>query len=125
MHAQLIQFIKFAVISALGLLLDLVIYIFLAKNNVSINYSSALGSSFAIVFVYFTSSIFLKNKKDADRAKFIIWIGFQIISILIFSNAVNYLYIQGLSDLWAKIVTIPVSFMFNYLFINLILNAKI
>ena len=97
-------------------------YFVLIKNNVPINYSSAVGSFCAIIFVYFASSIALTNKIERSKIQLILWIGYQAISIIIFSNAVNYLYAIGTPPMESKLATIPISFICNYVFINFILK---
>jgi putative flippase GtrA len=113
---------KFGLISGIGLLIDLTIYLILVKKNISVSNSSAVGSICAIFFVYWASSLMLINKLERNKIKFISWIGYQAINIVIFSNIVNFLYLFGMGLTAAKLTTIPISFICNYIFIKKILK---
>lgn len=122
MKDHFFRLIKFGFISSIGLLIDVVIYLLFIEKNIPVNYSSALGSICAIIFVYFSSSFFLLKKISPNKIHFIIWALYQAISIVIFSNFVLFIYTFGISPLEAKLLTIPASFICNYVFINLILK---
>ena len=124
MKNHLEHLIKFGLISGVGLLIDVTIYLILVKKNISVNYSSALGSICAIVFVYWASSFILTNKLERNKIKFISWIGYQAINIVFFSNIVNFLYLFGMGLASAKLTTIPISFICNYIFIKNSVNTS-
>ncbi len=124
MKNHLIRIIKFGLISGFGLIIDIGLYMILINSGMFVRSSSAIGSFFAIVFVYTFSSFILTSQHNRNKIKFFYWAAYQALSIVIFSNIVVYLFLLGMSPIESKLTTIPVSFMFNYLFINLILKNK-
>lgn len=122
MKNHLLKVIKFGLISGLGLIIDIGTYIILLKGGLFVRTSSAIGSFFAIVFVYSASSFLLTSKLERSKIKFFCWVSYQIFSIVVFSNIVGYLFSLGMSPISSKLASIPASFIFNYLFINLILK---
>lgn len=118
---HLIRLTKFGFISASGLAIDMVIYFYITKAGFAINYSSALGSIFAVTFVFYASKIFLEEKHTSYK-KFLIWIVFQILSIVFFSSIVKIFYDIGIGIIESKAFTIPLSFLLNYLVLTFIIK---
>ena len=117
-----IKFIKFGFISGFGLVVDLLIYSILIKYNLHIIYSNAISSSCATISVYIISSILVFNKIDGGIIKIFLWILYQILNIILFSNVVYFFNIYCTSPIVSKLLTIPISFICNYIVISMLLN---
>ena len=97
------------------------IYVILSNQGLNVNYSSAIGSLFAVIIVYYMSKFFMKENKTTDN-KLIVWIAFQAVSIIIFSSLVKLFYSLGIGKVDSKILTIPLSFLLNYLVMTLVVK---
>jgi len=109
------KFLGFAFLSATGLCLDVLTYIFLLSNHISIFLSSLIGSFLAITYVFIFSGFWIFRKKNFVFSRYILWIAYQFFNVIFFSLLVNYLYGLGLAPLIAKLVSIPLSFIINFI----------
>jgi len=118
---QLTNLLKFGLVAVLGLSIDLMLYMILYSSRVPVLYSSASGSFAAVLFVYYASQfIFIDNIRPRDKNGLVAWLGYQALSIGIFSAAVHNLYSFKFSAVEAKLLTIPISFLCNYIVIKII-----
>jgi putative flippase GtrA len=105
----------------LGLSIDMGIYVVLVNQGMHVNYSSAIGSFFAIIFVYYMSKFVMKENKTTDN-KLLVWIAFQAVSIITFSSLVKLFYSLGIGKVESKFLTIPMSFLLNYIVMTLVIK---
>lgn len=128
MKKILIQAFKFFGISGIGWLLDFGTYIMLGfiSENLAINnfISSYVGGAF--VFIFATRKVFQNNSKIALKWKYLIYLVYQLIMIILASkllnginlaivNNINVNFIVDFSAIIAKIVVIPFTMVMNFI----------
>jgi putative flippase GtrA len=109
------KFILFFLTSLTGLMIDLsVFYICTFFEILSPYYSNVLSSSLAVLTVY-TLSTKIVFKTNYSFSKFIRFLLFYLISILIFSFVIkNIVLIFQIYPFFAKLIVVPFSFLLNY-----------
>lgn len=109
--------IRFGIFSGTGLLIDTSIFYFLTRSLLSTFTANCISSFVAVTFVYFTSvRLVFKNKKYCHR-KYTYFVLYYFASIIVFSTIINLINIYYIPEpVYAKLVTIPVSFLVNYFF---------
>ncbi|SEW37357.1 GtrA domain-containing protein [[Clostridium] fimetarium] len=132
MKKLLIQMLKFFGISGIGWLMDFTIYNLLSLKftNLSVNnmLSSLVGVSF--VFIYSTRKTFIQKAGGIDlKLKFIIYIVYQIVLILLMSYILSCINdqileiltsdsLRHLSAMFAKILITPITMILNFIVIK-------
>ena len=124
------QAFKFFIVSGLGWIVDMVIYIIFTNIGLPIVISNIISASIAATYVYFvsTNKIFENNGKYSLTLKYLIYILRQF--CLIFASSYVIMYISnGLSSLFetynlifllknvkiiSKIVNTPVTMFVNF-----------
>ena len=108
-------------ISLKGLLLDVLFYsVCIYVFSLSIFIANIMSSFVAISFVYFQSTKNIFDKESSINS-FFIYLSYQIISINFYSYVISFMdetYI--FNPLLSKILTIPFSFITNYLFMKIL-----
>lgn len=119
----IINFFKYFYVSLIGLSLDITVYYILVHVFDIKIFSANLISSFcAISFVYVMSTKKIFNKQSSVSS-YTIYIIYHTISINIYSYLVSYIHCQyEFSPLISKSMTIPISFMTNFLFMILLIK---
>lgn len=127
------QFFHFSLVSGIGWLLDICIFLSLVYFSPFIPLFSNIISSFvAITYVYFISirKIFVSQTND-KLVGFFVYIIYQIISILSFSFLIQFINnllvnlpfeLIDSSELASKIIVTPFTLLTNYFFMKLLLE---
>ena len=112
--------IKFALISGLGLGIDLLVFkiLILFLNIFS---SSFISSTLGVSFVYLASKYFSLRSYNFGLIK---WLLYQIFNISFFSIMVALLANPLKCEICAKTLVVPFSFSLNYFVINILLKFK-
>lgn len=119
----IINFFKYFYVSLIGLSLDVVIYYTLVHIfGIEVFFANLISSFCAISFVYIMSTKRIFNKQSSVSS-YTIYIIYHVISINIYSYLVSYIHCQyEFSPLISKSLTIPISFVTNFLFMILLIK---
>ena len=124
------QAFKFFVVSGLGWIVDMIIYIILTNIGLPIVISNIISASIAATYVYFvsTNKIFENSGKYSLTLKYLIYILYQFCLIFVSSYVIMYIS-NGLSNLFetynlifllknvkiiSKIINTPVTMFVNF-----------
>ena len=118
------KIISFGFISAIGLSIDIGVYLFLLKYGFTVFLSSLIGSISAVTCVFIFSGLWIFRNKSFNLSNYLLWIIYQFCNILFFSVVVSYLCSFDLSPLYAKLSIIPVSFFFNFFVMSFLKNKN-
>lgn len=118
---NIVKLIKYFYVSIIGLSLDICFYsLFVYLFETSVFYSNIVSSLISITFVYIASANKIFNKKGSINS-YVAYIVYQIASINFYSFAISYLNTHLLFNaIISKGITVPFSFMTNYLFMYLL-----
>ena len=110
---------KYYLISLKGLLLDVLFYsVCIYVFSLSIFIANIMSSFIAISFVYFQSTKNIFDKESSINS-FFLYLSYQIISINVYSYVISFIDETHIfNPLLSKILTIPFSFITNYLFMK-------
>jgi hypothetical protein len=87
-------------------------------------WANAISATCAVVFVFFASVHRIFRYAGGFLAGlFLAYLTYQVAAVAAASAAVGYLVEQELAPALAKLVTIPVTFAANYLFMTLLTRA--
>lgn len=119
------RIIGFALVSAIGLLLDFATFSALIGLRVPIFTANMCAGAFAVTFVYFASV----RRVFAYEGRFLfgllaIYILYQICGVSLASMAVNFLTGPHLPAIAAKVAILPLTFSANYLFMSFLTRQK-
>jgi hypothetical protein len=118
-----LQFIKFTICSGTGLFLDISTFYFLTLLKMHVFFSNAISSFIAITFVYITTTKFVYLTANYSLDKFVRFVSFYCISILVFSSIVwGITFTFIFTPLQSKVMVIPFSLIINYFFSTKIIN---
>ena len=117
-----IRILFFGFFSAIGLSLDIGVYLALIKLSVSVFVSSIIGSFTAVTIVFFLSGLWIFRERKFNFRKYALWIAYQLFGILFFSYLVKLLYFAGLSPLNSKLSIIPITFISNFFVISFLIR---
>ncbi|MCT7593193.1 GtrA family protein [Aliarcobacter butzleri] len=119
----IINFFKYFYVSLIGLSLDVVIYYTLLHIfGMEVFFANLISSFCAISFVYIMSTKEIFDKQGSILS-YAIYIIYHIISINIYSYLVSYIHYQyGFNPLISKAVTVPLSFITNFIFISVLVK---
>ena len=106
-HHLLKQAKKFLLTSGIGWLIDFTIYSYITSIwNINVLYANIISSIPAITFVFFISTkktFSNESKKISLKIKYIIYIGYQFILLLIISNLGQWLFDWMIQIPWISI----------------------
>lgn len=127
--------LKFFGVSGIGWLIDLTIYLLLTNIiKIDVNISNIISSLVGVTFVFLVSTrkIFQNNTKINLKIKYIIYIIYQIILILIVSELLLILkkYLLTLDidlitkyiNIIVKIIITPFTMLINYIVMKLLIE---
>ena len=115
--------VKFFVCSGGGLTLDLSIFLMLTTISNLVFTANILSSFTAICFVFISSNIFVYKTKNYRFGAFLVFVCYHFLAILAFSFLIVLIIDNlGAPEIFAKLVTIPISFFCNYFFTGLIIE---
>lgn len=127
MKKLLTQVIKFFGLSGMGWLLDFTVYTLLSltMSNLFISNicSSLVGASF--VFIFSTRYVFKTNAHLPVRAKYLIYILYQIVLIVVMSRILDKInmcillyfpldFVKDFSPTLSKVLVTPITMVLNY-----------
>ena len=123
--AIIMNMVGFGFISLIGLFVDVQVFILLLRVEVSPFISSIISSTIAITIVFVLTTVFIK-KKNVEKVydKYLYWVFYQVLSILFFSKLVSLLMVFGYEAITSKLIVVPLSFISNYIVIEMILKKK-
>lgn len=123
--AIIMNMVSFGLISLIGLFVDVQLFILLLRVEVSPFISSIISSTIAITIVFVLTTVFIK-KKNVEKVydKYLYWVFYQVLSILFFSKLVSLLMVFGYEAITSKLIVVPLSFISNYIVIEMILKKK-
>ena len=121
----IMNMVGFGFISLIGLFVDVQVFILLLRVEVSPFISSIISSTIAITIVFVLTTVFIK-KKNVEKVydKYLYWVFYQVLSILFFSKLVSLLMVFGYEAITSKLIVVPLSFISNYIVIEMILKKK-
>lgn len=131
MRKILKQAFNFFVISGIGWIIDMLIYVILVKLNLNLIIANIISAGLAASYVYFVSTrkIFENSGRHSLKFKYFIYILYQFILIVISSYVIS-LIAKGLSIVFiyyhlnflltnvkiiSKIVNTPVTMLINFI----------
>lgn len=117
------RIVKWFFTVSFGLSIDLVIFFLLSSFFlIPIFFVNILSSGIAITFVYFSSLKYVFTNKHFTSLRYTVFITYYSISISFFSYLITVLiYEFSLLPLFAKLITLPLSFASNYYFASKII----
>lgn len=121
------SFMLFAVISGIGLAIDLGLYLAAIHfAGLAPGYANAVSGVAAIAFVFSVSARFIfKSDGRFLFSKFLAYLAYQALSVTIYSWVIEFLFLHGLaSALLAKAIVTPMSFSTNFLFTWFLLRRR-
>jgi putative flippase GtrA len=119
----IINFFKYFYVSLVGLSLDVLIYYTLVHIfGMEVFFANLMSSFSAISFVYIMSTKKIFDKQSSISS-YTLYIIYHLISINIYSYLVSSIHVQyGFSPLMSKAVTVPLSFITNFIFMSVLAN---
>lgn len=117
-------FFRFFLISLIGLLIDISIFVILL-DVINFPFLVSLLSSFtAITFVFITYRFFSLGVFYSGK-QFLIWLCYHIISATAYSLCIANLLLIGFAPYIAKLSLAPISFLLNFLVLNKIIKYQL
>lgn len=132
------QAFHFFIITGMGWILDMAIYIVLSKIGISIVLSNIISASIAATYVYLlsTKKIFINAGKYSLKIKYIIYIIYQLCLIFISSYVImlisnkltsiietnNFLFLLDYVKIIAKIINTPITMITNFIVMKLLIE---
>lgn len=132
------QAFHFFIITGIGWILDMVIYIVLSKIGISIVLSNIISASIAATYVYLlsTKKIFINSGKYSLKIKYVIYIIYQLCLIFISSYVImlisnkltgiieinNYLFLLDYVKIISKVINTPITMITNFIVMKLLIE---
>jgi putative flippase GtrA len=109
----------FALVSGVGLMLDVGIFLALTELGWRAGFANLLSAFCAVTFVYFVSTRRIFSYQGRFLfALFAVYLAYQAAAVALASWAVDSLVLAGLVPIVAKGVILPATFTANYLFMH-------
>jgi putative flippase GtrA len=118
----LIQAGGFALISAIGLGLDLMLFFLLVSAGLAPGFANLISASAAVTFVYLTSTkrIFSHDGRVLEW-RYLAYISYQASAVALASWAIDVIVSAwNIGPMIAKVGILPVTFSTNFLFMRLL-----
>lgn len=135
MKKILVQAISFFGLSGIGWIIDICIYSIMCNFNIQTIIANIISSFVAVTFVYITSTkkIFKNINEDFNvKKKYIVYIVYQILIVLISSIVINFLsneiincevnIISNYHKIFAKIFVTPFTMITNFVFMKFLIE---
>ncbi len=135
MKKIIVQAISFFGLSGIGWIIDMCIYSIMSNFNIQTIIANIISSFVAVTFVYTTSTkkIFKNINKDFNvKKKYIVYIVYQILIVLISSTVINFLsneiinceigIISHYHKIFAKIFVTPFTMITNFVFMKFLIE---
>lgn len=121
---RLVEFLRFAVGSALGLGIDLLGFQLLTLAGLTPGVANALSSSLSITVVYLVVTRYAFTVRTSVSS-YLLFFGWYAASIVTFSLLIEFVVSEtGWLPLLAKVLSVPLSFGLNYLFSRFLFNRS-
>lgn len=118
---RLINVLKFAVVSGIGLGIDFLVFLLLIALDLSPFSANAISGTCAVTFVYFASVRRIFSYQGHFLVGlFLAYLLYQAVGVTAASYAVSFLSQSLMPPVLAKIAILPVTFSANYLFMSLL-----
>jgi len=119
------KLLRFSLISATGLALDVGLFVLLVHLGLRAGYANFISASVAVTFVYFvsTKSVF----EYAGRfliPLFLLYVAYQALAVTVASWAVDAIVALDVLPILAKGLILPVTFSANYLFLDFLTRTR-
>ena len=116
-HAQ--RAVRFALVSGMGLALDLALFLLLVRSGVDPFAANVVSSGTGLTFVYWTSV----RRIFRYHGRFIVplfaaYLTYHVCGTLVVSEVVSALIHAGVPPLVAKVCVLPATFSANYFFMS-------
>jgi putative flippase GtrA len=123
--AGLQKVLGFALVSGVGLAIDVGLFLILLAVSLRAGYANMLSAAAAVTFVYFVSTrhVFAYNGRFLIHL-FVVYAVYQLVAVTAASWAVDLIVRLGFSPVVAKVVILPVTFTANYVFMNFLTKTK-
>ena len=115
------NFIKFFLVSLIGLIIDVALFLYLLRNFNDAFLTNIVSSIVAVSFV-FVAYRYLKIGKVYSFLQHFFWLIYQLVTILCFSYIIHLMIVINTPPLFAKLIILPITFSLNYLVLNRIIN---
>jgi putative flippase GtrA len=125
-QGHLPKLLSFALISQIGLALDVGLFVLLAHFGLRAGCANAVSASVAVTFVYFLST--KRVFEYAGRfllSLFLLYAAYQAAAIVAASWAVDAIVGVGVLPVLAKGLILPVTFSANYLFLDFLTRTRL
>lgn len=116
----MIRLLRFGVVSGVGLLTDVLLYVLLVRSGVPAGWANLVSASVAVSLVFALSQrrVFRYGDRFAVRL-FLVYVVYQVLAVSAASGGVAALVTQaGLAPLAAKALVTPLTFACNYGFMT-------
>ena len=114
MRDCLAQFLRFLLGSAAGLTVDLLVFAAAVRAGASPWVANTLSAGCAVVVVYLLATRYAFGSDRTSRG-FVLFVGWYVVSILLFSAFIEALYIgTGWPPFVCKLLSLPPSFAANF-----------
>jgi putative flippase GtrA len=118
------QFLRFGIVSLIGLVIDVAGFLLFVQSSIDYFYASLLSSLIAVSFVFLVSGYWIFRRNKFSIQKYIFWVFYQVLNIIFFSWAIEFLCLSGYSPVIAKVSVVPASFTLNFFIMRLIAQKK-
>ena len=124
MRHALPQLLRFLLGSAAGLTVDLAVFALVLRAGAPPWIANTISAGCAVVVVYLLATRYA-FRSDRTPGGFFLFVGWYILSILLFSGFIEVLYIEtGWPPFVCKLVSLPPSFGANFLVSRALLQRR-
>ena len=113
------RLMRFGVVSAAGLGLDVGLFLLLVHLGMRAGYANLISAAVAVTFVYIASTKRVFEYAGGFLAQlFVLYASYQILAVAAASWTVDFIVALGVEPVVSKGLILPVTFFANYLFLN-------
>jgi putative flippase GtrA len=117
--------LRFAVYSAVGLALDVALFVFLVSLGVRAGYANALSSAMGVTFVFMTSTRYVFNGSHGSLLRRLLaYVSYHATAVVLASWEVDAIVLVGALPVVAKALVLPVTFACNYAFLDFLTRVS-
>jgi putative flippase GtrA len=116
---------RFALVSAIGLAIDVCLFLSLVNGGLRSGLANLLSAATAVTFVYFVSTRRIFDYEGRFLLQlFVFYAIYQVLAVVAASWAVDKLVGMGVIPLIAKSLILPVTFSANYVFMDFLTRTR-
>jgi putative flippase GtrA len=124
MFNHLLNVMRFAVVSGIGLAIDFAVFLVLVELGLSPFAANAVSGASAVSFVYFASVRRIFSYQSGFLlGLFVAYLAYQAAGVTGASLAVGFLSAHFVPPVVSKILILPVTFSANYIFMSLLTRS--